>query len=290
MEENKTFVSALDMRKALDAFGIEKDSILITHSSLKACGQIENGPYGVIEALEATVPDGTLVFPTLSQKNFRNAFEDWHLDRPSDVGLISETFRKQEGSLRSDNPTHSVAARGRDAADLVGGPANEGARHGIYGDFGFGHYSPWQKMYESRTLYGVKTYVLFWGCTMTHLTFKHLIEYMFVEEMFAKIKNPALLAEVSKTLATFPTSGAELFTDKTKHWPFYASEEFANEVLIPEGIAKVVPLGDNFLYCADVFALVERTREILFSDPYRFIYTCMHPWIEKLLAAIEAGN
>ena len=290
MENAEVFVSRSDMKRALDSFEIERDAIVLTHSSLKACGRIEGGAEGVIEAIESIVPDGTLVFPTLSQKNFRNAFEDWHLDRPSDVGLISETFRKQEGSLRSDNPTHSVAARGRDAADLVGGPANEGARHGIFGDFCFGHYSPWQKMYESRTLYGVKAYVLFWGCTMAHLTFKHLIEYMFVEEMLAKIKNPVLLAEVSKTLATFPTSGAELFTDKTRHWPFYASDRFADEVLIPEGIAKAVPLGNNFLYCADVFALVERTREILFSDPYRFIATCMHPWIEKLLAAIEAEN
>ena len=123
-----------DMRAALDSFGIEKDSIILTHSSLKAPGVTEDGPDGVIKAISDTVPDGTVVFPTLSQKNWSTVFEDWHMDRPSDVGLISETFRTQEGSLRSNNATHSVAARGVHASDIVSGPHDKGARFGIFAE------------------------------------------------------------------------------------------------------------------------------------------------------------
>jgi len=108
------------LTQALACFGIEKDSILLVHSSLKALGQIEGGAQTVIAALEETVCDGTLVMPTLSQQNWETVFEDWHMDRPSDVGYITECFRKQKGSLRSDDPTHSVAARGKHAARIVG--------------------------------------------------------------------------------------------------------------------------------------------------------------------------
>ena len=158
-----SIVTMKDMRSALDAFGIERDAILLTHSSLKAVGRIEGGAEAVIKAIEATVPDGTVVFPTLSQKNFETVFEDWTLDRPSDVGLITETFRLQAGSLRSDNPTHSVAARGKFAEDLVKDHANGAGRYGVFGDLCFGYESPWQRMFDSRTRYGVRCYVLCQG-------------------------------------------------------------------------------------------------------------------------------
>ena len=50
-------VTASDMRAALDTFQIAPDSIIITHSSLKAPGTTENGPHGVIKAIFDTVPN-----------------------------------------------------------------------------------------------------------------------------------------------------------------------------------------------------------------------------------------
>ena len=70
MENQEVFVSRADMRAALDALHIEKDAILLTHSSLKSCGKIEGGAEGVIDAIVDTVPDGTVVFPALVHTNW----------------------------------------------------------------------------------------------------------------------------------------------------------------------------------------------------------------------------
>ena len=72
MEE--VFVSRADMRAALDSFGIEKDAIILTHSSLKSCGKIEDGAEGVIDAIVNTVPDGTVVFPALVHTNWATVY------------------------------------------------------------------------------------------------------------------------------------------------------------------------------------------------------------------------
>ena len=149
-------LTAKDMRAVLDSFGIEKDAVIITHSSLKSPGATEGGPDGVIKALFDTVPEGTVVFPTLSQKNWDTVYQDWSLDRPSDVGLISETFRGKYATHRSDNPTHSVAAAGRFAEDITNGHRLSPPRFCIFGDYCFSSNSPWQRMFDSRKRYGVR--------------------------------------------------------------------------------------------------------------------------------------
>ena len=50
----------------LKEFEIEKDSILMVHSSLKALGPIDGGAETVISVVEETVKDGTLVFSRTS--------------------------------------------------------------------------------------------------------------------------------------------------------------------------------------------------------------------------------
>ena len=104
----------------LKEFAIEPDAILMVHSSLKALGPIDGGAETVIATVEETVKDGTLVFPALLTTNWEEVIAaGWHLNRPSEVGYISEVFRNQEGSVRSMNPTHSVSARGRNAYDII---------------------------------------------------------------------------------------------------------------------------------------------------------------------------
>jgi aminoglycoside N3'-acetyltransferase len=81
--------------------------ILLIHSSMKASVMWPDGPLAVIEAaMEAVTERGTVVFPTLVQRDFAHAYLNWTKARsPSDVGLISETFRRMAGTLRSDQAT-----------------------------------------------------------------------------------------------------------------------------------------------------------------------------------------
>ena len=228
------------------------------------------------------MPEGTLAFPTLSSKNWATVFEDWHLDRPSDVGLISETFRKQEGTVRSDNPTHSVAARGKWAADIVSGPADQGERYGLFGDYCFGHYSAWQKMYDSREKYGVKAYVMFWGVSMTYNTYKHFIEYRFVEELLGKIKNEERRAHIKSLLSHYPYSAT---TMEELVWPAYSSLKF-QDVLLDEGLAKKISVGDGEIIVTDIFEMVNRTEKALRENIKEMTHSLAYEWVKKAMAEI----
>lgn len=271
-----------EMIKALQNFNIEDDSVLLVHSSLKALGYIDGGAETVIESLEEIVPNGTLVMPTLSQKNWETVFEDWTLDRPSDVGFITETFRKQKGSLRSDNATHSVAARGAHAADLVGGDAKKGARYGIFGDYCFSHESPWQRMFDSRERYGVKAYVMFWGCSMKYNTFKHFCEYRLVEEILNGIENSEKRDAAKQSLSHYPVAPGEPLV-----WPFYNSEQFGI-TLEKMGIAKRISLGDGDIICADIYDMVNATEKALRDDMQNMISSRALPWIENAKKMINS--
>jgi len=278
-------ITHADMIRALSAFDFTQDGIILTHSSLKALGHIENGAEGVIDALWTQVPDGTLVFPTLSNINWDTIFEDWHMDRPSDVGLISETFRTQPGTLRSDNATHSVAARGRNAADLVSGPHDKGARPGIFGSYCFSHHSPWQKMYESRTRYGVRAYVLFWGVTMLYNTYKHFVEYRFVEELLDAIRDPQQKAALQAEIHTYDSLNKGNSAE-TINWPFYSSIDF-QETLLAEGIAKKIPLGNGFLIACDTYDMVNRTDRAIRADSDTMLAPHMADWVRRARACSE---
>ena len=276
----RTKVTKKMMRDALDSLGIEKNSILLTHSSLKALGEIEGGAMGVIEALGDTVPEGTLVFPTLSQKNWSTVFEDWHLDRPSDVGLISETFRKLDGAVRSDNPTHSVSAKGAFAEEIASHHAEGKPRWGLYGEYPFGESSPWQIMFESRERFGVKAYVLFWGVTMMYNTYKHFSEYRFVERLLNSIPDEEKRDTVRSRLHHYPVpKGTELL-----YWPFYSSEEF-QKTLLDEGIAKKIKLGNGEIIVADIYEAVTRVDKALWEEPEKMLAPHMQEWVRS---AIEA--
>ncbi|NRA39532.1 MAG: AAC(3) family N-acetyltransferase [Planctomycetes bacterium] len=101
----------------LRAIGINSGDIVNVHSSMKKIGsQVEGGPQAVIQALLNVLGDqGTLIMPVFSKP-----IEDIDLNViPSRLGLISETFRQWPGVKRSNDPTHSVAALGKDADQIL---------------------------------------------------------------------------------------------------------------------------------------------------------------------------
>lgn len=277
-----------ELRETLDAFEIEHNAILLTHSSLKALGQIEGGAETVIRAIEETVPQGTVVFPTLSQKNFETAFEDWSLDRPSDVGLITETFRKQSGSLRSDNPTHSVAARGKHAYDLVADHAKGKGRYGVFGDLCFGWESPWQRMFDSRERYGVRAYVLFWGVSPLYNTFKHFAEYRLAERLLNHIDDEDRRRGLRDLLLHKPPIPHP--QGKEQLWLFFSMPKLES-LLFDAGLARKLPLGNGHLILCDIFEMTEFTEEILWNAPEKIIESKEAlAWIKEAKASAKKSS
>ena len=165
------------MTQNLKKLGICEGNSVIVHSSFKSLGEIKGGAQTVVNSfMNAVGKDGTVIFPTLCIEDWLNVYKNWHLDAPSDVGYLTNFFRKLPGAIRSNQATHSVAAMGKDAEYFTKTHGESGLRYGIFGDTPFAADSPWQKMYEKDTK------LIFVGAPIIKCTMRHLVEYIFVEE------------------------------------------------------------------------------------------------------------
>jgi aminoglycoside 3-N-acetyltransferase len=144
---------------------------------MRSLGPVDGGAATVIEALlEVLGPGGTLVAPTIQHTSGlpRPAFEPG--SSPSEVGLLTETLRNWPGAVRSDHPTHSVAAVGLRANELVGGHASATGCWTPWGRTAFGEGSPWNLME------GWSARCLFLGVDFRVCTFFHYAQRQFLEK------------------------------------------------------------------------------------------------------------
>lgn len=143
--------------------GICSGDVLVVHSSMKSMGFVEGGASCVISALiDVLGENGTLIFPTFTYRtSYIDSFYS-NLDTPSCVGLISETFRKTEGVIRTNHPTHSVALRGKEVNTLI--------KNELLNDTPMGIYSPYRRLAD------VGAKILMLGCTLSSNSFMHALE------------------------------------------------------------------------------------------------------------------
>ena len=149
------FTSAISpdtLRRALDAATVGRTDILLVHSAVSGCGYFSGGMDDVMSALRGVthtlcLPTHTYCYPTaVGQPG--PVFD--YRTTPSKNGILTETFRKQSGVLRSINATHSLGAAGPFAATLI-------ADHELL-DAPCGQGSPWGRLVErngSVLLFGV---------------------------------------------------------------------------------------------------------------------------------------
>ena len=89
-------VTKYDIIDAAQQAGLQSGDTVIIHSSFKSLGEVEGGAETVIQGfLDVIGEGGTLVFPTFCQKDFEHSYETWHIDKPSDVGYLTNYFRKR---------------------------------------------------------------------------------------------------------------------------------------------------------------------------------------------------
>ncbi len=165
------------------ALGVESGVVLLVHSSLSAMEWVNGGPVAVIIALQhALGSTGTLVMPAHSTGlTDPSGWENppvprswWDIIRETmpayrpdltptrSMGVISETFRKQNGVLRSVHPHVSFCALGAHAEEITD-------NHSLA--FGMGEESPLARIYD------LGGYVLLLGVGYDRNSSLHLAEY-----------------------------------------------------------------------------------------------------------------
>jgi aminoglycoside 3-N-acetyltransferase len=100
--------------------GLRRGDRVVVHASLRAVGL--DAEELIDELLAAVGPQGLVVLPTFTYDN-----ETLAPDTPGRTGALAEAFRRRPDAVRSLHPTHSVAAIGDGAADLLEGHERVGA-------------------------------------------------------------------------------------------------------------------------------------------------------------------
>jgi len=114
-----------DLRTTLHRLGVKSGDVVMVHSSFDRFAGFSGKPSDVIRVLQEVVgPMGTLLMPTLP---FTGTAVDY-ISRgmifdvrrtPSQMGLLTELFRRSPDVSRSVHPTHSVAAWGARTTDML---------------------------------------------------------------------------------------------------------------------------------------------------------------------------
>jgi len=169
-------VTAANVAAGALAIGVQPGEIVMFNITLKSMGHVVGGPNAVIGGfLQAVGPEGTVAVPTLWWNGTQDLSE-WDCDSsPSYPGLITETFRRRPDSLRSNNPTHSVSAIGRRAAELTAQHGAWGPRPCLYGDAAFAEASPWERLYQWDAHY------CFLGVDFTYNTMGHYCQCVLLQ-------------------------------------------------------------------------------------------------------------
>jgi len=251
-------ITSKDVSQALAQLGVVPGDTVLVHSSLRSLGPVEGGPAGVIAGFEALLgKEGTLVMPTLCQVDFENSFKTWYMDKPSDVGYLTEFFRKQPYVYRSNNPTHSVAARGKYAYHLTCEHGGYGPHLCPFGEYAFTDSSPWMKMQEMGTK------VVFIGVTTMYNTMKHTVEARFMENALAKVPDPGKKAALAQRVKKFGMPGVWLYFDGQK----------MHALLDAKGMIRHVSCGETELLLIDMKEFCDAC--------YRELLDCPEAWCNE---------
>ena len=97
-----------------------RDGVLVVHSAMARLSRQGFRAETMIEVFLDYMSSGTVVMPTMSWRNVTPQKPEWdERVTPSETGVMTEIFRTRYALRRSIHPTHSVAACGVAADELV---------------------------------------------------------------------------------------------------------------------------------------------------------------------------
>jgi aminoglycoside 3-N-acetyltransferase len=125
----------------LDHMRVPRDGVLIVHSAVATLSRRGFRAEAMIEAFLDYLNKGTLVMPTMTWRTVTPGHPSWdEVATPSHTGVLTEVFRTCYAAARSIHPTHSVAAYGPQARQLLARhhlddtPVSANSPHGLMRD------------------------------------------------------------------------------------------------------------------------------------------------------------
>ena len=224
---------------ALRQVQVGRGAVVYVHSSLSSMGYVQGGADTVIDAfLNVIGPAGTFCVPTIvyAGQGPRPPFDVART--PSAVGRITETLRLRPEARRSDNPTHSVAAIGRQADEITAGHGGGEGRPSPWGELAFGHESPWQRFYDLDAI------CVLLGVDWEVNTMFHYIQSRFIEPYWSEFVS-------------------------APPYPYFDRTPMGRE-LEAAGIVRTCALGSATVTAVNSRPMVDRSITALHRDPARF--------------------
>jgi aminoglycoside N3'-acetyltransferase len=248
-------VSREDIARSLREVGLREGDGVFLHSSLSRFGEIEGGSKTVLEALEEVLgPSGVIAMPafplvggTLEYLSTDPVFDV--RNTPSTMGSLTERFRTSPGVVRSLHPTHSVAARGPGAEELVEGHDDA--------ETPFGEGTPFARMIDRELVQ------LWFGVGLRIFTLYHAFECLrpggFPIKVFQEQRIDAHVIDAEgrertvSTLVHDPVVGAR--KDETR--------EAMRDHLLEAGVLQRTKLGRGEVMSARMPALMDELETLL---------------------------
>lgn len=236
----------------LQKLGVRRGGVLLVHSSLSSLGFVPGGPAAVIAALRGTLgPDGTLMMPAHTWEWMNRGLRVFDArSTPGCVGAIAEAFRQTAGVRRSLHPTHSVAAAGPRATEMLDGHETAETPCGTG--------TPYAKLLEAGGQ------ILFLGATLDSNTAFHCME--------ALCGYPDLLRDGREEFEIIDLDGASRHVRVAQQREGIARCYRAmREPLIAEGAAVAGHAGGAELLLLDGARFREVVTEWLRRDPCHLV-------------------
>lgn len=243
-------VTEKDIVAGLKRLGVKRGEVIFCHSSLSSFGYVEGGAEAVVRALlEVVGPEGTVAMPTFAYC-FPPRRPPWDpAASPSQVGRITEVFRTWPGTLRTDQPSHSVSAYGPQAP-FITRP--------------YGNLRPYDRLGPFGKMYRLGARILFLGCGLSPNSTLHACE----DWAGMPYLGPT---EVHVRRADGSTRRFTLYKMPVGHRDFYRGprweEAKVNRLLIRRGLLSETTIGRARVVSLPMKDLVDTCMEVFAWEP-----------------------
>ncbi|GDX55640.1 hypothetical protein LBMAG29_09500 [Methylophilaceae bacterium] len=232
---------------SLQNLGIQSGDSLMVHSFIGAFGRIDGGPEVFINALLKILGHkGTLIVPTYNYDFCSGKTYD-PKKSPSQVGQLSEYFRKLSSTQRSFHPVYSHAVMGAKQKFYCQNPSSSA----------FGEDSFFSKLFFD------KAKLLFMGVDFQVATIIHYVEekftvpYRFMKEFSGKVVED----DTEKDFT------ARIYSRDLELDPKLNTKKL-QDFLIQNGVAKESVLGRGKLMSVGVLEFCDCVLSFLQKNPY----------------------